>query len=273
MRLDFDVLKNMRGFSKLSDEAKEFIRTYCELGEVRFCDTCGKFLEGEFVADTSPDSQDFCSIRCMEDSGYSQKELLCDYYQIPEEGEEGYDEVMEAKSNLNADDFERWLMKRYPENIDAPVFLTEDQFPTERDDWPTFQALSWLRKINVNSDVSRYMKAKIGKELDGIKMLNSIILEGVIECDPVFKMEEHDRIDLCTFRLLTATDTTAFHVEVRVYEELAERVHDVQYFGKGLRVRALGELNFCGHPYLRAQHIEYRRKKRVTTTETIEQIV
>ena len=45
---EYEDLKKRDGFNRLSKEAQDFIREYCELGEIRFCDTCGSFIEGDF---------------------------------------------------------------------------------------------------------------------------------------------------------------------------------------------------------------------------------
>lgn len=147
MQLTFEQVSSFDGFDKLSDEAKELVKDYCEMNEIRFCDTCGCFLCGDFIW---AKDEDYCSDECMEESGYSRKDLLQDYYDTPWEGCEGYDEMMQAKAELSADEFDKWLEERYDENDDAPVFWTEDQFSLSGEDKEAMQeVIWWLDEITI----------------------------------------------------------------------------------------------------------------------------
>lgn len=150
MQAEYSDLKGRDSFGSLSKKARDFIKDYCELGEVRFCDTCGAFIEGDFIWDIgTPGGRDFCSDGCMEESGYTRKDMLQDYYDTPAEDEDGYDELMEAKARLDGDGFSAWLEERFPELEDPPVFWTEDQFPFDRNEGAAMEALSWLREQEI----------------------------------------------------------------------------------------------------------------------------
>lgn len=150
MYAEYEQLERLEGFDSLSPEAKDFIREYCELGEIRFCDTCGSFIEGDFIwaMGFSP-SRDFCCNECMEKSGYSRKDFIQDYFQTPYEGEDGYEKMMKAKAELDDAAFEDWVESRYEEDDDAPAFWTEDQLPFERNEGAPAEALDWLWKQNL----------------------------------------------------------------------------------------------------------------------------
>lgn len=150
---EYEDLKKRDGFNRLSKEARDFIREYCELGEIRFCDTCGSFIEGDFcwAMGFSP-SRDYCCDECMEKSGYSRKDLIQDYFKTPYEGEEGYEEMMKAKAVLDETAFQEWVESRYEEDEDAPVFWTGDQFPYERNEGAPAEALEWLWKQTLKKE-------------------------------------------------------------------------------------------------------------------------
>ena len=157
MYAEYRELKDKEGFSALSQDARDFIAEYCDLGEIRFCDTCGTFLEGDFIwgMGLSP-SQDFCSNECMAASGYSRKDFIQDYYLTPYEGEEGYAELMKAKADMDDEGFGNWVQSRYGEDTDAPVFWTEDQFPAERNEGAAAEAIEWLRSQTMKAENTEY---------------------------------------------------------------------------------------------------------------------
>lgn len=146
MYAEYKELAERDGFDSLSQGAKDFIREYCDLGEIRFCDTCGSFIEGDFIWDMGFTHHDYCNHDCMDKAGYTRKDMLQDYYMTPYEGEEGYEELLEAKVRLDSDDFEIWLDEHYEEDPDAPVFWTSDQFPSGRNEGAPAEALEWLWK-------------------------------------------------------------------------------------------------------------------------------
>lgn len=154
MYAEFDSLMKLDGFDKLSRESKDFIKEYCDEGEIRFCDTCGRFIEGSFIWDMGFTHHDYCNHVCMDKTGYTRKDMLQDYYMTPYKGDEGYEEMMRAKEKLDSEAFENWLKERYQEDPDASVFWTEDQFPPERDEEPYKEAMNWLRKISYGKDTS-----------------------------------------------------------------------------------------------------------------------
>ena len=88
MYVDYNTLMHQKGFSELSENAKDFLKKECELLEIRFCNACGKFTSFGLYEDNSGDNTDWCSEECMETTGYTFKDMLVDFYDTPIEGEE-----------------------------------------------------------------------------------------------------------------------------------------------------------------------------------------
>ena len=174
MYVNYNTLMHQKGFSELSETAKEFLKKECELLEIRFCNACGKFISFGLYEDNNGDNTDWCSEECMETSGYTFKDLLVDYYETPMEGEEGYDEMMKAKAELDDLEFEAWLSERYEEDASAPVYYTE--FQLDGLDSAYEEAVSWLEGLNLTEkdlvdtpmpDTSPFRREMIMKTPDG----------------------------------------------------------------------------------------------------------
>ena len=142
----YDTLKTLPGFGTLSDSAKHFLKTEADVGEIRICNVCHRFMPKELIHDES-DSADYCSKACIETTGYTEKDLLQDYYLAPAEGEDGYSEMIRAKESLDDVEFAEWLTKRYNENIDAPVYWTEACYDREAEG--AKEAIQWLENVSL----------------------------------------------------------------------------------------------------------------------------
>lgn len=150
MYIDYNTLMHQKGFSELSENAKDFLKKECELLEIRFCNACGKFTSFGLYEDIRGDNSDWCSVECMETTGYTFKDMLVDFYDTPMEGEEGYEEMMKAKDELGEAEFDSWLSERYAEDVNAPVYYTEYQLD---DADPGYEeAVGWLEGLNLTQD-------------------------------------------------------------------------------------------------------------------------
>ncbi len=181
MYADYNTLMHQVGFDALSSSAKTLIRSKCQEGEIRFCDTCGKLINGGYYEDISSDGNDWCSSECMEASGYTFKDMLVDFYDTPMEGENGYNEMMKAKAELSDTEFDVWLSERYEENPDAPVFWTElypysDLEPGSEEILSWLEVLTWLSGITLTKtdlikapciDTSPFRREIVMKTPDG----------------------------------------------------------------------------------------------------------
>lgn len=174
MYVNYNTLMHQKGFSELSENAKDFLKKECELLEIRFCNACGKFTSFGLYEDIGGDNSDWCSVECMEASGYSFKDLLVDFYATPMEGEEGYDEMMKAKAELSDTEFDTWLSERYEEDASAPVYYTEYQLDDADPGYK--EAVSWLEGLNLTEkdlvdtplpDTSPFCREMIMKTPDG----------------------------------------------------------------------------------------------------------
>lgn len=152
MYATYEQLQGLKGFESLSQDAKDFIKEYCDLSEIRFCDTCGRFVEGDFIWDMRERHRDYCGHECMDRTGYTRKDMLQDFYATPYEGDDGYEEVMKAKEELDEDGFEEWLSSHYDEDPDSLVFWTSDQFPCERNEGAAGEALDWLHSTKLKTE-------------------------------------------------------------------------------------------------------------------------
>lgn len=89
MTYEYVEIHRLPGFDKLSAGARAVAYAYAEDGRVRTCDKCGKLILGSYY---SVYGTDYCSVDCMESDGMSEREFLFQYYGLPSEEPEDFDE-------------------------------------------------------------------------------------------------------------------------------------------------------------------------------------
>ena len=227
MYVDYNTLMHQKGFSELSENAKEFLKKECELLEIRFCNACGKFTSFGLYEDNCGDNTDWCSEECMETSGYTFKDMLVDFYETPMEGEEGYDEMMKAKAELSDTEFEAWLSERYEEDASAPVYYTE--FQLDGLDPAYEEAVGWLEGLNLTEndlidtpmpDTSPFRREMIMKTPDG-KDVTVVVTDKELRA-----LEEVWYFRLLRNLVIAEAENRALPYDHGIIEELSEEAID-----------------------------------------------
>ena len=227
MYVNYNTLMHQKGFSELSENAKDFLKKESELLEIRFCNACGKFISLGLYEDNNGDNTDWCSEECMETSGYTIKDLLVDYYDTPMEGEEGYEEMMKAKAELDDLEFEAWLSERYKEDASAPVYYTEYQLDGLNSAYE--EAVGWLEGLNLTEkdlvdtpmpDTSPFRREMVMKTPDGRDVTVVVTRKELSALEDVWYFR------LLRNLIITEAENRGIPYDHDIIEELAEEAID-----------------------------------------------